>query len=85
MLVPAGEFAWGTAMGEAVRGGEDEEPQHLIRITRPFYLPATTPVTQSQFKRVMGRNPAHFNEARGGGARSPRRIRSVGTKRGCSA
>lgn len=42
-LIPAGAFRMGS------RGQHsNEEPQHLVRMTRPFYL-GTVPVTQEQF------------------------------------
>src|SRR5208283_4355190 len=36
-----------------------EQPQHPVKITRPFFL-GTHPVTQGQYKAIMGRNPSHF-------------------------
>jgi formylglycine-generating enzyme required for sulfatase activity len=57
-LIPAGAFLMGTP--ENSPGGlSDQNPQHLVRITRPFYLSAH-PVTQEQFERVMGTNPSRF-------------------------
>ena len=38
---------------------EDEQPQHPVKITRPFYL-GTHPVTQGQYKAIMGSTPSHF-------------------------
>jgi formylglycine-generating enzyme required for sulfatase activity len=70
VLIPAGEFMMGTSDMEPIRGAEDEQPQHRVRITRPFYLSAF-PVTQAQFRKVVGRNPAYFNEARGGSPNHP--------------
>jgi formylglycine-generating enzyme required for sulfatase activity len=47
--IPAGEFRMGS------RGEDpDEEPRHLVRITRPFYM-ATFPTTQHQYRTVVGR------------------------------
>ncbi len=40
-------------------GFDAEQPQHLVKITRPFYL-GTHPVTQGQYKAIMGSNPSHF-------------------------
>jgi formylglycine-generating enzyme required for sulfatase activity len=40
-------------------GLDDEQPQHLVKITRPFYL-GTHQVTQGQYHAVLGNNPAHF-------------------------
>ena len=42
-LIPPGSFRMGSR-----RGDDDEEPAHLVRITRPFWM-AETPVTQAQF------------------------------------
>jgi formylglycine-generating enzyme required for sulfatase activity len=38
---------------------DDEQPQHRVQITRPFFL-GTHPVTQGQYKAIMGTNPSHF-------------------------
>ncbi|MBV8129251.1 MAG: formylglycine-generating enzyme family protein [Planctomycetaceae bacterium] len=38
---------------------DDEQPQHRVKITRPFFL-GTHPVTQGQFEAIMGSNPSHF-------------------------
>jgi formylglycine-generating enzyme required for sulfatase activity len=70
VLIPAGEFMMGTSESEPIRGADDEHPQHRVRILRPFYL-SSFPVTQAQYKKVTGINPAHFSEARGGGPNHP--------------
>ncbi len=36
-----------------------EQPQHPVKITRPFFL-GTHPVTQGQYKAIMGGNPSDF-------------------------
>jgi formylglycine-generating enzyme required for sulfatase activity len=36
-----------------------EQPQHPVKITRPFFL-GTHPVTQGQYKAIMGSTPSHF-------------------------
>jgi formylglycine-generating enzyme required for sulfatase activity len=38
---------------------DDEQPQHSVKITRPFHL-GTHQVTQGQYQAVMGNNPSHF-------------------------
>ena len=38
---------------------DDEQPQHPVKITRPFFL-GTHPVTQGQYEAIMGSNPSHF-------------------------
>ena len=35
-LIPAGEFMMGSP--ESEKGRDDDEQQHLVRITRPFYV-----------------------------------------------
>ena len=47
--IPAGEFMMGS----------EEERQHLVRITEPFYL-GKYEVTQQQWKAVTGDNPSMF-------------------------
>ncbi|MFO7906361.1 MAG: formylglycine-generating enzyme family protein [Pirellulaceae bacterium] len=54
-LVPAGEFMMGSPEDELHRG-EDEGPQHRVRITQPFYL-GETEVTQGQWEAVMDTQP----------------------------
>jgi uncharacterized protein (TIGR02996 family) len=57
-LVPAGSFWMGSPPGEPGRHG-DEHPRHRVEISRPFYL-GLYPVTQAQYRAVMGRNPSYF-------------------------
>jgi formylglycine-generating enzyme required for sulfatase activity len=65
VLIPAGTFQMGTSPGEA-GARENEWPRHEVTLTHAFYL-ATTPVTQQQYLRVMGQNPARFSAENGGG------------------
>lgn len=53
-LIPAGEFYMGS------EESDDEEPVHKVKIKNPFYL-GTYPVTQTEWKAVMGDNPSGFN------------------------
>jgi len=55
--LPAGEFLMGSPKDEADR--DDDEVQHRVRITKPFYL-GVYEVTQVEYVRVMGKNPAHI-------------------------
>jgi formylglycine-generating enzyme required for sulfatase activity len=64
-LIPAGKFVMGSPETEVGRR-DHEGPQHEVEITRSFYL-GIFPVTQAQYEKVMGRNPAHFNRSHGGG------------------
>ena len=56
VLIPAGEFRMGSSVEE---GWVNEQPQHLVKITRAFYI-GVTEVTQEQYKVVMGLNPSKF-------------------------
>ncbi len=64
VLIPAGEFLMGSPASEPGRGN-DEGPQHLVRITKPFYM-GKTEVTQSQWRAVMRSNPSNFSASGGG-------------------
>jgi uncharacterized protein (TIGR02996 family) len=55
-LIPAGSFLMGSP---DAAGGEGEAPDHKVEITRPFYL-SVFPVTQAQWRAVMGSNPSRF-------------------------
>ena len=68
-LIPAGRFTMGSPEDESGRK-EDEGPAHEVTISAPFYL-AAYPVTQAQYEKVMGHNPSHFQENRGGGPEYP--------------
>ena len=54
-LIPPGEFVMGSPESEPDRQGN--ETQHLVKITKPFYL-GVHEVTQAQYERVMGSNPS---------------------------
>jgi formylglycine-generating enzyme required for sulfatase activity len=56
-LVPAGRFRMGSPAGEKER--DVNETPHEVVITRAFYL-GIHPVTQAQYKAVIGSNPSHF-------------------------
>ena len=51
VLIPAGEFMMGLTARRTSDG--TDEPQHQVRITKPFYL-GVHEVTQGQYERVMG-------------------------------
>jgi serine/threonine protein kinase/formylglycine-generating enzyme required for sulfatase activity len=63
-LIPAGEFMMGSPDSDP-NAEPDEKPQHLVRITRPFYL-GVHEVAQAQYEAVMGNNPSWFSATGGG-------------------
>ncbi len=58
VLIPAGEFMMGSPDSDKAAPPE-EQPQHRVRITKPFYL-GKYPVTQEQWKALMPNNPSRF-------------------------
>jgi formylglycine-generating enzyme required for sulfatase activity len=67
--VTAATFPMGSPDGEPGHR-EHESPVHDVKIPHSYYL-GIFPVTQAQYERVMGRNPARFNKAHGGGPDHP--------------
>jgi formylglycine-generating enzyme required for sulfatase activity/serine/threonine protein kinase len=59
VLVPAGEFMMGAPDAEPGSLPE-EKPQHRVKISNNFYM-GKYPVTQEQFKKIMGWNPSFFS------------------------
>jgi formylglycine-generating enzyme required for sulfatase activity len=55
-VISPGVFMMGSPEGI---GEDDEHPLHKVRITRAFHM-GITPVTQAQWKAVMGSNPSSF-------------------------
>ena len=53
--IPPGEFMMGSAPDEKGRA-PDEGPQHLVKISRGFYM-SITQVTRAQYMAVTGSNP----------------------------
>lgn len=66
VLVKPGKFFMGSPVSEADHG--DDEHQHEVTITKPFYL-GVHPVTQREWKTVMDGNPSHFSYDGGKGSR----------------
>jgi formylglycine-generating enzyme required for sulfatase activity len=57
-LIPAGAFLMGSpATGKSAAA--DEQPQHAVRISRPFYL-GVHEVTQGQYRMIADKNPSFF-------------------------
>jgi formylglycine-generating enzyme required for sulfatase activity/serine/threonine protein kinase len=73
VLIPPGEFVMGstaaeidaalTALGQTKDQWQEyiksEAPQHKVILTQPIYL-GVNEVTQAEYEKVMGTNPAHF-------------------------
>jgi formylglycine-generating enzyme required for sulfatase activity len=55
-LIPAGKFMMGSPESDDTAFA-DREPQHRVRITKPFYL-GVYEVTQEQYEKKMGKNPS---------------------------
>src|SRR5438045_9710137 len=65
-LLPEGAFLMGSPPTER-QHRLNEGPVHEVLLTQSFYL-GVHPVTQEQYQKVMGRNPARFNRDNGGSA-----------------
>ena len=59
VLIPRGEFIMGSPASEA--GRQWNEKQHRVVISKNFYL-GETEVTQGQWKKLVGFNPAAFSD-----------------------
>jgi len=58
LYIPPGEFMMGSPKEEA--GRYDNEILHKVVLTKPFFM-QNIPVTQGQWRAIMGSNPSHFN------------------------
>jgi formylglycine-generating enzyme required for sulfatase activity/tRNA A-37 threonylcarbamoyl transferase component Bud32 len=58
VLIPSGEFTMGSPQGEKGRD-DDEGPQHQVKLQS--FLMGKYPVTQAQWRAVMGNDPSYFN------------------------
>src|SRR5262249_40721515 len=68
-LIPPGVFLMGSPKSE-IGHTSDEGPQRPVHITRPFVL-GCHPVTQGQYRRVVGSNPASFRSKVRGASEHP--------------
>ena len=55
--IPSVSFIMGSPSSES--GRFNNETQHRVTLSRSFYISAHE-VTQSQYQKVMGKNPSHF-------------------------
>jgi formylglycine-generating enzyme required for sulfatase activity len=58
ILIPADEFEMGSLSEEKHRS-DYECPMHRVIIKNPYYI-GKYPVSQKQWKKIMGKNPSHF-------------------------
>jgi formylglycine-generating enzyme required for sulfatase activity len=61
VLIPPGKYKMGSPKSDKDAG--ENEVQHDVEITKPFYL-AATETTQEQYKAVMGENPSRFQNGK---------------------
>jgi formylglycine-generating enzyme required for sulfatase activity len=55
VLIPPGDFTMGSPDSDSA-ARDNEKPQHLVKITKPFYL-SVYEITQQQYAKVMGTRP----------------------------
>src|SRR5262249_58300795 len=56
VLIPAGS-CWMGGKAKEMNRHPDEDPRHIVEISRPFYL-GVYPVTQAQYQTVIDTNPS---------------------------
>jgi formylglycine-generating enzyme required for sulfatase activity len=71
LLIPPGSFLMGSPEGEECRSG-DEGPLHPVQL-QGFFI-AQTPITQAQWRAVMGSNPSYFSGHRESDPRPVERV-----------
>jgi formylglycine-generating enzyme required for sulfatase activity len=64
VLIPKGTLMMGSPIEE--EGRENDEYQHEVTISKDYYL-GVYEVTQSQYERVIGKNPSFFQGDKVGG------------------
>ena len=57
--IPAGTLLMGSPKEEP--GREEDEGQHLVTISEPFYMQVTE-VTQGQWQKLLGKDPSYFSD-----------------------
>jgi uncharacterized protein (TIGR02996 family) len=70
-LTRAGAFLMGSPEDDP-HAWQDEHPRHEVVISKPFYL-GLFPVTQGEYRRVVGDNPSHFSRTGPGRSRVGRK------------
>ena len=66
VYIPAGKFLMGSPPEEEGREA-NEGPVHEVEITRSFWM-SKYPVTQAEYRAVVGKNPSYFSTKGGGKA-----------------
>jgi formylglycine-generating enzyme required for sulfatase activity len=72
VLIPSGTFLMGSSAADVKAAMQadanfketdtkDEQPQHTVKISRPFYM-GVYEVTQGEYEKVMGTNPSSFSK-----------------------
>ena len=84
VLIPAGTFTMGSPEDE--EGRDDDETQHEVTITKPFYM-QTTEVTNGQYRRLKPSHDSGISESTEKGSiprhsGRPVRVRRVQLRRG---
>jgi len=59
VLIPPGSFLMGSPKEEKER--KPDETRHKVKLEKGFYM-GTCPVTQEQWKELMGKNPGKFQD-----------------------
>jgi formylglycine-generating enzyme required for sulfatase activity len=77
VLIPNGVFTRGSPESEKWRGRL--ETQHEVTISKDYYF-GVFEVTQSQYQRVIGANPSHFQGAKFGGSNADYPVEKVSWK-----
>ena len=77
--IKPGQFKMGCLPGE--HGANDEQPQHVVLIRRPFLI-GRSEVTQAEYEKVTGESPSHFT---GDGRRPVEKVSWLDAIRFCNA
>ncbi len=59
VFIPPGDFIMGSPLSEYER--RPDEVRHLVKFAKGYYI-QTTETTQGQWKKIMGKNPSHYDK-----------------------